>query len=837
MERTSLEFNPSAFSSRINTGVPVEIVEAENQAGNILPNENGAQNLSAEDAMEISVEGDPQGSGLDSTQLSAVPRTVDIPAASISSVQAAASRITLPAQMPSSQVTPSSSSSVRAQLNAMAASSGGVTAAQTQQSLLTSTNFPSNPSSSMLANSQSAHSSQLTRTVMEQLSDAQALEISSDAIPSMSLPSSSGYPIPQIPQISSYSSTPNVSSLMASRGHPNLLSGNVSYSDLDLSVGANTSTVLDDPESPSSAESNFDSSELLSNPLTHQDEVTQRLAQSGPIGIAAAAAIMSGTRKRKRQHTFETNPSFRKRHCSKLTKKLKETIDELAARVGLQAVVVTYRPGKGNGKNDPAFKVFGAAPLVNIVKNQKETVVNEMEAALHQQSPPVATPPTTSTQGEPLFELPPLVFEGIPTPVHKMTQAQLRTFIPNMLKYSTGRGKPGWGKDDVRPPWWPEDVPWANVRSDIRTHEQKKALQWTDALRRIVINCYLHHGRMDLLPEFSLELLHQYLTPQVAEQLQVQLDNLQQQQQDPGASGGDIAMTTMHANSAADEVAAALNEITEASGGVEGRDDPEMMVGDNQQVFTVDTGIGNCDMAGMPTLADASLAETAARLQQLADETGEVQYATQIVTVTERDAKALGQPVGSTTNVLLTAYPGGHSGSANSAAAGGGGAEGGGDGTTAGGREQAGSIPASDEEAASQQFLTSQQNSGNVQVVYSASHIEPLPDSMAPSSDLAGFAAPPNPQVPGMGGGGSSVIRPQADTGSVPIGVSDYLNPASSQEMMMPHADVSGVGGASEADATNDLAAELIREYSLGAAEGAERKQGMVVKDTKSPES
>lgn len=96
---------------------------------------------------------------------------------------------------------------------------------------------------------------------------------------------------------------------------------------------------------------------------------------------------------------------------------------------------------------------------------------------------------------------------------------------------------------------------------------------------------------------------------------------MQQQEQEAAtrSSGGEVSMTTMNAESAAaDEVAAALNEITEASGGVEGRDDPEMMVGDNnQQVFTVDTGIGNCDMAGMPTLADASLAETAARLQQV----------------------------------------------------------------------------------------------------------------------------------------------------------------------------------------------------------------------------
>ena len=35
--------------------------------------------------------------------------------------------------------------------------------------------------------------------------------------------------------------------------------------------------------------------------------------------------------------------------------------------------------------------------------------------------------------------MPPLVIDGIPTPVEKMTQAQLRAFIPLMLKYSTGK--------------------------------------------------------------------------------------------------------------------------------------------------------------------------------------------------------------------------------------------------------------------------------------------------------------------------------------------------------------------------------------------------------------
>lgn len=56
-------------------------------------------------------------------------------------------------------------------------------------------------------------------------------------------------------------------------------------------------------------------------------------------------------------------------------------------------------------------------------------------------------------------------------------QAQLRAFIPEMLKYSTGRGKPGWGKESCKPVWWPDDIPWANVRSDVRTEEQKQRVR------------------------------------------------------------------------------------------------------------------------------------------------------------------------------------------------------------------------------------------------------------------------------------------------------------------------------------------------------------------------
>ena len=166
----------------------------------------------------------------------------------------------------------------------------------------------------------------------------------------------------------------------------------------------------------------------------------------------------------------------------------------------------------------------------------------------------------------------------------------------------------------MKPTWWPEDIPWQNVRSDMRSAEKKKEVSWTEGLRRIVIACYVHHGRLDLLPEFSPEHLHQTISPETAQQIQMQLERLQQQQTRSGGSGA-LGVT----------VPAVTGEGVE---GVAGGDVGMMESGsssqltvtsgaDSQQVFTVDTGIGNCDNAGMPTLADASLAEAAAKLQQV----------------------------------------------------------------------------------------------------------------------------------------------------------------------------------------------------------------------------
>lgn len=245
-------------------------------------------------------------------------------------------------------------------------------------------------------------------------------------------------------------------------------------------------------------------------------EIQKQLAAAGPAGVAAAAAIATA-RKRKRPHSFETNPSVRKRQQTRLIRKLRACIDEYTMRVGQQAVVLITMPGKAQHN----FKVFGAQPLEGVIRQCKFDIMSDLERALLEQAPQQFKDDTDK------HELPPLVIDGIPTPVEKMTQAQLRAFIPLMLKYSTGRGKPGWGKDSTRPAWWPETLPWANVRSDARDESEKQRISWTTTLRQIVTNCYKFHGRDDLLPTFD--------------------ESTDDQQQQPGDAECDAESSAAHA--------------------------------------------------------------------------------------------------------------------------------------------------------------------------------------------------------------------------------------------------------------------------------------------------
>ncbi|XP_050508280.1 DNA-binding protein Ewg-like [Diabrotica virgifera virgifera] len=221
-----------------------------------------------------------------------------------------------------------------------------------------------------------------------------------------------------------------------------------------------------------------------------RDKVTAQLAAAGPVGVAAAAAIVSA-RKREKLHSFETNPMIRKRQETRLLMNLGKTIDEFAIRVGKQAVVLVATPN--------SYNVFGAKPLEDVIRNHRDMIMDDLDNALAAHALPLI-------KQEPLlFDLPPLIIDGIPTPLAKFSQAQLRAFIPLMLKFSTGRGKPGWSRESMRPLWWPEQLPWANIRMDCRSAEEKEKISWTHALRQVVINCYKFHGREDLLLEFPEE--------------------------------------------------------------------------------------------------------------------------------------------------------------------------------------------------------------------------------------------------------------------------------------------------------------------------------------------
>ncbi|XP_060698705.1 nuclear respiratory factor 1 isoform X4 [Hemiscyllium ocellatum] len=342
----------------------------------------------------------------------------------------------------------------------------------------------------------------------------------------------------------------------------------------------------DSPSSPE--ETSFDDSDILNSTIT--DEVTAHLAAAGPVGMAAAAAVATG-KKRKRPHAFESNPSIRKRQQTRLlrpngvvskytaqslavhredpcfkstsvTEKLRATLDEYTTRVGQQAIVLCISPSKPN----PIFKVFGAAPLENVVRKYKSMILEDLESALAEHAP---TPQEINS------DLPPLTIDGIPVSVDKMTQAQLRAFIPEMLKYSTGRGKPGWGKESCRPVWWPEDIPWANVRSDVRSEEQKQRVSWTQALRTIVKNCYKQHGREDLLYAFE----DQQSQPQthiahlVPSQTVVQtisnpdgtVSLIQVEQNWATLQGGEMAIQTTQASEATQAVASLAEAAVAAS--------------------------------------------------------------------------------------------------------------------------------------------------------------------------------------------------------------------------------------------------------------------------------
>ncbi|CAA9993333.1 unnamed protein product, partial [Nesidiocoris tenuis] len=244
------------------------------------------------------------------------------------------------------------------------------------------------------------------------------------------------------------------------------------------------------PGSPDDDDDDEDDDDLAEGPTERgTNGFGQSEEQSFPWVYEDDGPDDSESKKRKIIHTFEKDPIARKRQCNRLYKRVKLILDELNARVGQQVVVIMAQPPTSKVNT---IKTYGSTPLRNVVTRYHPTIIRDLSEALASKEPSRIDNPL-------LFDLPNLIIDGVATPIHKMTQAQLREFIPLMLRYSTGRGKPGWGHESTRPCWWPMDIPWANVRVDLREPDVKNRETWSAALRRIIVACYEHHGRLDLL--------------------------------------------------------------------------------------------------------------------------------------------------------------------------------------------------------------------------------------------------------------------------------------------------------------------------------------------------
>jgi len=260
----------------------------------------------------------------------------------------------------------------------------------------------------------------------------------------------------------------------------------------------------------------FDENDLLDSSAVDTGP-DQQLTISGAAVVTGIdnTGVLSQHKRKRRLHSYEVNPSIRKRQQIRLLRKLCSLMEEYIARVGQQAVLVCCTPGT---VQPHVYRVFGSQPLESVIRSHKSSIISDLEVALTNETSP------HNDDSSPMFDLPALVADGLPVSLNKMTQAQLRCFIPEMLRFSTGKSKPGWGKPECRPVWWPEEVPWANVRSDVRDEETKKVNSWTHALRRVIFNCYRYHGREDLLPDY-----HQLSEDQLHEMaVQIQPDQFGQ---------------------------------------------------------------------------------------------------------------------------------------------------------------------------------------------------------------------------------------------------------------------------------------------------------------------
>lgn len=158
----------------------------------------------------------------------------------------------------------------------------------------------------------------------------------------------------------------------------------------------------------------------------NQDNLIAQLSSLGLPGLSAATAILS-TKHPKNTFKFETNATSRKRQQTRILRKLKDLVDELASRCGQQICIVCCTPSKQSAKNGD-YKVFGTQPLENVLKNEKVNVLNDFDNILKNT---MLEQPNRNVSKTNEYDLPPLAFDGIPTTLDEMTQVIYVSSIKN----------------------------------------------------------------------------------------------------------------------------------------------------------------------------------------------------------------------------------------------------------------------------------------------------------------------------------------------------------------------------------------------------------------------
>jgi hypothetical protein len=190
----------------------------------------------------------------------------------------------------------------------------------------------------------------------------------------------------------------------------------------------------------------------------------------------------------------------RQKQQKRLLRKLQACAQEYCLRLGEECVIVTsirtdnaQSGAEGGQPIQREVQVFGSKAFEEVIRSHVAELKGVVDEQVQQSPSNAYDYALPSTQGMPVLPVP-------ARDLDTMNGNELKSYVPLLLRHCMGRNRPMWGMEDQRPSWWPEGVPFQNVRMDTRPSGQMKEKQtWSSCLRQIVRACFRHFGCEALL--------------------------------------------------------------------------------------------------------------------------------------------------------------------------------------------------------------------------------------------------------------------------------------------------------------------------------------------------